>query len=177
MELFSDAGSIPAISTIDNGVGYHQDTPRHYHLTDRWRRRELKATVPSSSLAVFGKHIRLVCLDLTWRLLLSPKRRTFRGPRLNAKSFQAKVKTVRRTVLRESVDLASVAGWALLRRGRRRSNVRAASHREWRELKATVPSSSLAVFGRHIRLVCLDLTWRLLLSPKRRTFRGPRLNA
>lgn len=25
MELFSDAGSIPAISTIDNGVGHHQD--------------------------------------------------------------------------------------------------------------------------------------------------------
>ena len=33
-------------------------------------------------------------------------------------------------------------------------------------------SSSLAVFGRHIRLVCLDLMWRFLLSPKSRGFLG-----
>ena len=36
-------------------------------------------------------------------------------------------------------------------------------------------SSSLAVLGRHIRLVCLDLMWRLLLSPKSGAFRGPHM--
>ena len=36
-------------------------------------------------------------------------------------------------------------------------------------------SSSLAVFGRHIRLVCLDLMWRFLLSPKSGAFRGPHM--
>ena len=35
-------------------------------------------------------------------------------------------------------------------------------------------SSSLAVFGRHIRLVCLDLMWRFLLSPTRRRVGDPR---
>ena len=36
------------------------------------------------------------------------------------------------------------------------------------------PSSSLAVLGRRIRLVRLDLVWRLLLSPTRGACRGPR---
>ncbi len=35
-ELFSDAGSIPAISTIDNSREYRQGTPCYYHLTDQW---------------------------------------------------------------------------------------------------------------------------------------------
>ena len=37
----------------------------------------------------------------------------------------------------------------------------------------SAPSSSLAVLGRHIRLVCLDLVLRLLLSPTRGACRGP----
>ena len=36
MELFSDAGSIPAISTIAKGGEYHKDTPRLWHLTEQW---------------------------------------------------------------------------------------------------------------------------------------------
>ena len=35
-ELFSDAGSIPAISTIDNSREYLNGTPCYYHLTDQW---------------------------------------------------------------------------------------------------------------------------------------------
>ena len=41
--------------------------------------------------------------------------------------------------------------------------------------KGIATSSSFALRGRHIRLVCLDLAPRLLLSPTRGACRGPRL--
>ena len=45
---YSDEGSSFLLTlNIDNGVGHHQDAPRHYHLTDQWRWWESKATVPS----------------------------------------------------------------------------------------------------------------------------------
>ena len=73
--------------TTDNAVG----TTQGYHYRSlagcsdfssksyRYTKRHTLLSVPflipvtSSSFAVLGRHIRLVCLDLTLRLLLSPK--------------------------------------------------------------------------------------------------------
>ena len=49
---------------IDNGMGYRQDTPCHYHLTVQWSRRESKARpTPFAMLKAYAEN-RLVSCDI-----------------------------------------------------------------------------------------------------------------
>ena len=141
MDTFSDASSILAISTIDSAEGIITIPSAESYYTSKGEMVRIEGERAIVVVCCTCRERSGVTVPmLVLRLLLSPKSRGFLGSPVKPRESRRQKQYSILFLDSESVDKASVVGWALLRRG---------SHIAYDNSAASLPKNALLTGHSH----------------------------